>query len=380
MSSCLDYERGPIRPPSESRSLFLRIMRNCPWNRCTFCPVYKGEVFSVRSCEELFADIEVLAAMREAVRERAQDHDPHLGLPRSVALDMLRTPRLPEAFRSFILWATIPSGNVFLQDADALVMKTDDLCRVLDRLRITLPIGRITSYSRASTAARLGKRLIALRETGLARIHLGVESGDPETLLRVEKGATPERFIEAAERIREAGLELSVYVMPGLGGTERWREHAIATAELVRAMSPDTIRLRTLAIAAATPLFETVRSGRLTPQRDMATLEEIRLFLNHLDGWMGEIESDHVLNLLPELRGRMPEDQPAMIELLDTALSLDPENQTLYVAGRRAGVFRDLTELKDPWKRAAVAGLLAEWRNERIDPEEAIREIMGRFL
>ena len=37
------YEQGPIRPPSEAGSLLLRVTRNCPWNRCQFCPVYKGD-------------------------------------------------------------------------------------------------------------------------------------------------------------------------------------------------------------------------------------------------------------------------------------------------------------------------------------------------
>jgi radical SAM superfamily enzyme YgiQ (UPF0313 family) len=40
------FEQGPIRPPSEAASLLIRVTRNCPWNRCTFCPVYKGSRFS----------------------------------------------------------------------------------------------------------------------------------------------------------------------------------------------------------------------------------------------------------------------------------------------------------------------------------------------
>ena len=45
------FEQGPIRPPSEAKSLLIRVTRNCPWNKCTFCPVYKNSKFSIRNVE-----------------------------------------------------------------------------------------------------------------------------------------------------------------------------------------------------------------------------------------------------------------------------------------------------------------------------------------
>ena len=49
------FETGIYRPPSEggSSSLLIRVTRNCPWNRCTFCSMYKGQKFQLRSPEEV---------------------------------------------------------------------------------------------------------------------------------------------------------------------------------------------------------------------------------------------------------------------------------------------------------------------------------------
>jgi radical SAM superfamily enzyme YgiQ (UPF0313 family) len=57
------FETGPIRPPSEATSILLRITRNCHWNKCAFCPVYKHERFSIRKVDEIKRDIYAPAAM-----------------------------------------------------------------------------------------------------------------------------------------------------------------------------------------------------------------------------------------------------------------------------------------------------------------------------
>ena len=61
------FEQGPIRPPSEAGSLLIRITRNCPWNRCTFCPVYKGTKFSLRPVEHVLKDIDKVHSYVESI-------------------------------------------------------------------------------------------------------------------------------------------------------------------------------------------------------------------------------------------------------------------------------------------------------------------------
>src|SRR5450759_5935177 len=64
------FEQGPIRPPSEAHSLLVRVIRNCAWNRCTFCPVYKGTASSLRPLEDVLADVDAMAAAAEVLRAR----------------------------------------------------------------------------------------------------------------------------------------------------------------------------------------------------------------------------------------------------------------------------------------------------------------------
>lgn len=58
-----DIEIGPIRPPSESESLLIRVTRGCHWNKCYFCGLYKSMKFSMRPLEEIITDIKRQAEM-----------------------------------------------------------------------------------------------------------------------------------------------------------------------------------------------------------------------------------------------------------------------------------------------------------------------------
>ena len=54
----MTYEMPPYRPPSEAGSVLIRATRNCPWNKCAFCPMYKGEKFGRREVDDILADID----------------------------------------------------------------------------------------------------------------------------------------------------------------------------------------------------------------------------------------------------------------------------------------------------------------------------------
>ncbi len=222
----LGFETGPIRPPSEARSLLVRVSRNCPWNRCAFCPVYKqSEGYSRRPVSEVHADLDAMQA---------------------VYGDGVRT--------------------VFLQDADPMLANPSDLVAILERLHERFPhVERVTTYARSKTLARRSVAdLTRVREAGLDRVHVGLESGSDAVLSLVNKGVTREEQIEGGRRAKEAGYELSVYVMPGLGGREFSREHADETASAVAAIEPDFVRLRSTAVVPGTPLAELEAEGRFT--------------------------------------------------------------------------------------------------------------------
>jgi radical SAM superfamily enzyme YgiQ (UPF0313 family) len=283
-----NYDFPPFRPPSEANSLLLRVTRGCPWNRCTFCSMYKGMKFEVRDIEEILGDIE---------------------LARDLYGDRI--------------------GTVFIGDSNSLVAKTEMLVKVLNALFTSFPnIQRVTSYARAKTIAKKPlEDLIKIYQAGLTRLHVGLETGDQELLKEIEKGATPEEMIEAGKRAKEAGFEYSLYVLLGIGGEEKWEQHATGTAEVLNQIDPHFIRVRTFIPQPDSPLYEAMVGGRFQPASPETILKETKLLLQKLQV-TSQFLSDHISNLLP-LHGKLPEDKKKMIQMIGEALKELKENDSL---------------------------------------------------
>jgi radical SAM superfamily enzyme YgiQ (UPF0313 family) len=369
------FELGPIRPPSEAGSYLLRLTRNCPWNRCRFCRTYKRHKFSLRSVEEIRADIDAMARVRDRLRDGLTEG------PRGAV-----RAGLVETNEEWQVANALASGGrtAFLQDADSLVMRPAHVREVLAHFRTRFPeVERITSYARSRTLARLSPDdLASYRELGLTRIHVGFETGSDALLALIQKGATAELHIRGGRRVVEAGLELSEYLMPGLGGRELSDEHARESARVLSAINPHFIRLRTLCVGPKLPLWEEFASGRLTRQTDAEILGEIRSFLDGLEGIRSRLVSDHILNLLGDLEGTFPADKPGLLARCDAFLQLGPGEQRLYQVGRRAGLLEGLRDLDDPSRRARAEEVLAELLGA-CGPdalEEGVRRMMERFV
>ncbi len=264
------FEQGPIRPPSEARSLLIRVTRNCPWNRCRFCPVYKGADFSRRPLAHVLADIEAVAAWMETYA------------PTAVCREAASGPAAdPAAEMAAWNWYRNGMKSVFLQDANPLAVPPAETIAILSLLKARFPgIERITTYARSKTVARISDDdLAAMRAAGLDRVHIGFESGSDEVLAFMDKGVTKAEQIVAGRKIKRAGMELSAYYMPGLGGKRSWRENALETADLMNQVDPDFIRLRTLAIPDHLVLAEDVAQGTFEKAGDLENAQEILLFL-----------------------------------------------------------------------------------------------------
>ncbi len=295
------FEQGPIRPPSEAESMLVRVSRNCPWNRCAFCSVYGGETFSLRSVEEVVADLD---EMRDYYGPRVR--------------------------------------TVFLQDANALLTPPDRLEAILLAIRERFPqVHRITTYARSHTLAhRQLADLQRLRAAGLHRVHIGFESGSDAVLKMINKGTTRAQQIIGGQRAREAGFQVSEYWMPGLGGAALTAAHAAESASALREIRPHFIRLRTTAVIRGTPLALLRDQGRFEELDDVAKVREIRAFLAALGDLECRIESDHMLNLLMGIRGDLPDDLPQLLSLCDEFLSLPAADQQRFVRTRRSGGIR----------------------------------------
>jgi hypothetical protein len=255
-----------------------------------------------------------------------------------------------DQFRHVAAWLYCGGKTAFLQDADTLIMKTDDLLQVLYHLREKFPgIDRITSYCRSRTASHKSvEDLKLIREAGLTRIHIGLESGCDEVLKFIRKGATAADHVKGGQHIVAAGISLCEYIMPGLGGARWSREHAIETARVLNAIKPDHIRLRTLSVRRGTALYEMMQQGEFQPIGDEEILKEIRLFIEHLDGIESRIVSDHILNLLEELEGKLPEDKEKFLGIIDRYFAMAKEDRLIFRLGRRRGLYRSLDDLSEP--------------------------------
>ena len=272
--------------------------------------------------------------------------------------------------------------SVFLQDANSLVIKPRDLRAVLEHLRRRFPwVQRVTSYARSHSIARIAQPdLEALAAAGLNRIHIGLESGADAVLQRMRKGSTKAGHIKAGLKVKTAGMELSEYIMPGLGGRELSRLHALETADALNRIDPDFIRLRTLAIPNHTELADDRDQGLFEKLGDRETAEELLLLLENLEGITSMVKSDHVLNLFQEVEGRLPDDQAAMTGVIRAFLALTPEDQVVYQTGRRLGLLARFSDLEVPARRLRAEQAVAHYgiRPENVDT--VVDEIIKRFI
>lgn len=280
------YDFPPFRPPNEARSALIRITRGCPWNRCAFCAMYKSLSFEQKTLEEIKEDVQKARLIYEK------------------------------------------ADTIFLGDSDNLVHK--DLPEIVAFIRKTFPAAkRITSYARAKSILRnKTEDLIAMQEAGLSRLHIGLESGDPVVLENLCKGVTPAQMIKAGQKAKKAGFEVSLYVISGAGGKDRWESHAKESARILNRVHPDFIRLRTLTIQKGTPLDAKLTSGEFVLTPPLERLKEVELFIKSLELENCCLASDHLTNYLwagPSIiyhgvSGRLPDDKPSMLKTVRRAI------------------------------------------------------------
>ncbi|MEJ2586821.1 MAG: radical SAM protein [Deltaproteobacteria bacterium] len=379
------FEQGPIRPPNEARSLLLRVTRNCPWNQCQFCPVYKGRKFSLRTVEEIKADIETVKQIIDDIKSLSWQMGASGRIDDQVISAVFNRSGLSESYRSVAMWLYYGTGACFLQDADNLILKTRELVDILDFLKKTLPeVTRVTTYSRSRTIVRKSvESLTRIREAGLDRVHVGLETGYDPLLKLMKKGVKAAQQIEAGRKVKAAGMELSEYVMPGLGGQEMWREHAVGTAKVLNQIDPHFIRLRSLRVPSRVPLYERLKDGTFTPQTDDMLAEEMRVFIETLDGITSTVTSDHIMNLLEEVSGTFPEDKEKMLRVIEKYQSLPDSERLIYRLGRRGGAYRSTDDLiNDPVTYEKIKSLLndLEAKEGSEGVERFITETVDRYV
>jgi len=369
-------ELGPIRPPSEASSLLLRVTRNCSWNRCKFCHIYKGKRFELRPVADIKQEILAVKAIQDRLKEAAAK----AGGVEAAAASILNNP-LSETHFNVALWLYHGGTSAFLQDANTLIMPTPDLVEVIKFLKQTLPtVTRITSYGRSKTAAKKKlEELKALHQAGLDRLHIGLESGYDPLLKYMDKGVTAADHIVGGKKIVESGISLSEYVLLGLGGKKMRREHATETGRVLSEINADFIRVRTLTIKEGMPLYDEVKSGEFIRASDEEIVAEEKRLIENLN-CHSYFVSDHITNLLQEIEGRLPEDKEKMLAVIDRFQSLSAEERQNFRLGRRIGIYASLDDLGDPGKHGLVEQAVAKLAKDGRVDEEITYSLMERFI
>lgn len=293
----LRYDQPLYRPPSEGRNLIIQATIGCSFNRCTFCAMYKAKTFRPRPLADIFADIDTAARY------------------------------WPDAAR------------VFLADGDALVLPTDDLCAVLDRLAASLP--RLERVSLYATPINLTHKSVAelrrLRAGGLTLAYVGIESGSATILNRIRKGASPDTIVAALEHAHAAGIAVSGTVILGLGGRHLWQEHIEGTVGLINRaplayLSTLQLRLEDEAVADFIARFERDELSFAWQDDEGILVEQERLLSGVAPLVPVVFRSNHASNCLL-LAGVLPGDRDKLLALIALARLGAPVMRPAFLRG-----------------------------------------------
>jgi len=278
-SEGMHYEGNCIRPPPEAYSILLQVTLGCSHNKCTFCGTYKDKRFGIKDNDIILNDI--LFASKYM---KGQD-------------------------------------QVFLMDGDALIIPQKRLMWILERIKEHLPwVKRIGAYANTKSISKKSlQELTELRENGLGMIYLGVETGDDEIRKKISKGTSAKQCLEMGKRVKDAGIQLTVTLLLGIGGKEKSLDHARATGELVSAIDPDFASALTVMLIPGTPLWEEYERGDFQMPDERGLLIEMREMIAHTNLSHGLFSSNHASNYLP-IRAWLPEGKQELLDIIDVAL------------------------------------------------------------
>jgi radical SAM superfamily enzyme YgiQ (UPF0313 family) len=278
-SDGMHYEGNCIRPPPEASSILLQVTLGCSHNKCTFCGTYKDKPFRIKDDDVVLGDI-LFAAKVMSYQDR-----------------------------------------LFLMDGDALILPMGHLTWILDTTKENLPwVKGVGSYANTkSIHLKTSRELEVLRDKGLDRIYLGVESGDNDVRSSIRKGSGAEHCLEMGKKIKNAGMRLVVMVLLGIAGKENSINHARATGELLSAMDPDHVAALTVICVPGTPFFDACERGDITLPDERGFLLEMREMILHTKLTQGTFASNHASNYLP-VNIQFPHGKQDALDRIDAAL------------------------------------------------------------
>jgi len=278
----MKYEGSIYRPPSEAYSLIVQITIGCSHNKCTFCSMYKDKKFRIRDIQEIKEDLLEASKVYKNIK------------------------------------------RIFLADGNALAMKTADLLEILLYIKEFFPVcKRVGIYSAPKDILRkTDEELATLKSAGLGIAYMGVESGSDVILRNINKGVIASEMIEAGKKMMRSGIKLSVTLISGLGGKKLWREHALESAKVISAISPDYLGLLTLLLESGTEMYQQVENGEIELLSPKEIMMETYELLSNIDVKDCIFRSNHASNYVA-LEGTLPKDKAGLLKQLETIIEDD---------------------------------------------------------
>ncbi len=288
----MQYEGNVFRPPSEANSILLQVTTGCSHNKCTFCRMYKEQPFTIKDEEALLQDI--LFAAQYCKNQK----------------------------------------RVFLCDGDTLSISQKRRVKILNLIKQHLPwVTRVGTYANTkSIYNKTSEQLKELYDLGLHIAYMGLETGDDFTLKAINKGADSKRMIAMGQKIRQAGIKLSITVLLGIAGTQRSHIHAQETGRVLSAIDPEYVGALSLMIVPGTALFNDQKNGSFSLPNSTEMLEEIAIMIQHTTLTNGYFHANHASNYLP-IKAKFPQDKKVTLELIDKALNGEVRLKPEYMRG-----------------------------------------------
>ena len=281
----MHYDGTIWRPPYEAYSLLIQVTAGCTHHSCKFCTLYEDLPFKFR--------MSPLSEVKEDLTEASHY--------------VRNVPR------------------IFFTGANPFVLSTDKLKTLAKMVKEYYPnyksigcFGRITDVKNKTV-----EELKELRALGYDGITFGVETGDDEALVFMNKGYRREDIIEQCKKMEEAGISYNFFYLTGISGAGRGEIGAKATAEVFNQCHPQIIDASMMTIYKTSELYKEIQKGNWKEESEIEKLAELKTLIENLT-IEARFATDGASNLI-QVRGNLPTDQKKLVKYLERLIATADE-------------------------------------------------------
>lgn len=352
--------------PIENASIPLSFSKGCTWNKCTFCSNCNDTSFQKLDPETVVESTLPYYNVAKEIVEKTSDN------PKKIKRELNRVPSGHlKGVRIFCDWINDGSEYVFIQDKDMFAYSTDEILSIIEKIKMTYPsVKYIEAYTRVDSILSVSEEdLQKLKVAGLEHLHIGFESGSDFVLKKIKKGFTKQNAIDAGKKLNDVGITFSAYIMLGIGGQELSYEHCEETVALLDEISPEYIRIRSTILKENTELYDEYVASEFSQSTEDEKLMELAFIIENCKAYETELRSNHLVNLLAAVNGRLGENSEKMLKIIDEYLELTEDEKRMYQLARRDGLVNGISDLQtirnEKWNhiRASVRYMGDEWED-----------------